>query len=150
MLRRMIAGAAATAYLGAYNSANAVEPYDAIADTIQKYLDGTEQAKPELLEDAFAPSLEAQWLGEHGELRRLGADEYIEMFRDLRYRDRKGHIVMIDATDTAAAVKAEIEWMGRRYTDYMLLLKIEGDWRITNKIVVWKDLEPSEDVDAAR
>ncbi len=150
MLQKTIIAAAVAAHLAAcaWAEAEAEAPFGAIAETVQNYLDGTEQAKPELIESAFAPSLEVQWLGEHGELRRRGGDEYIEMFRDLRYRDRKGHIVMIDATDTAATVKAEIEWMGRRYTDYMLLLKIEGDWKITNKIAVWRDLKPSEDVEA--
>ncbi|MEM9054024.1 MAG: nuclear transport factor 2 family protein, partial [Pseudomonadota bacterium] len=125
-------------------SAAAGAPFDDVSATVQLYLEGTQRGQPELIEQAFAPGLEVQWLGERGELRRRSAAAYIDMFRDLRYRDRKGHIVAIDATDTAASVKAEIEWMGRRYTDYMLLLKIEGEWKIISKIAVWADLDSSE------
>lgn len=148
MLGKITLAVAAAAHLVACATAEAGDPFGAISDTVQKYLDGTEKAKPDMIEEAFAPSLEVQWIGEDGALRRRGAAEYTEMFRNMRYPDRKGKILAIDATDTAATVKAEIEWMGRRYTDYMLLLNIQGEWKITNKIVVWKDLEPSEDIEA--
>ena len=114
-----------------------------ISETVQNYLDGTQFGDPELIEAAFAKSLEVQWLGDGDVLMRRTASDYIDLFRDGEYRDRKGSIILIDSTDRAATVKAEIEWNGRRYTDYMLLLKIEGTWKITNKIAVWSDLDSS-------
>lgn len=116
---------------------------DSISETVQNYLDGTQFGDPELIEAAFAKSLEVQWLGDGDVLMRRTASDYIDLFRDGEYRDRKGSIILIDSTDRAATVKAEIEWNGRRYTDYMLLLKIEGTWKITNKIAVWSDLDSS-------
>ena len=116
---------------------------ESISQTVQNYLDGTQYGDPELIEAAFAKSLEVQWLGDGDILMRRTAPDYIDQFRDGEYRDRKGSIILIDSTDRAATVKAEIEWNGRRYTDYMLLLKIEGEWKITNKIAVWSDLDSS-------
>ena len=112
---------------------------DAISATVQDYLDGTANGDPDQIDRAFADSLEVQWLGEHDQLMRRTAPDYIDQFRDGNRRDRDGRIVMIDATDRAATVKVEIEWNGRLYTDYMLLLRIEGEWQIANKIAVWTD-----------
>ena len=126
-------------------NAQSNDAHSAIAATVQDYLDGTANAEPEKIDGAFADSLEVQWLGEGDVLMRRTAPDYIDLFRDGQIRDRKGRIVMIDATDRAATVKVEIEWNGRLYTDYMLLLRIEGDWQITNKIAVWSQLGPVEE-----
>ena len=71
-------------------------------------------------------------------MRRPGP-EYIERIEEGAEVPRYGRIVSIDATDRSAMVKVEIEWNNRLYTDYMLLLKVEGKWRITNKIATWED-----------
>lgn len=112
-------------------------PHDDIHAVVQKYLDGTAQGKPELVAEAFLPSLEIQWLGEGDTLRRRPGPEYIERIEVGKAVPREGRVVSIDATDKSAMVKVEIEWNDRRYTDYMLLLKVEGDWRIANKIATW-------------
>lgn len=114
-------------------------PHAAISKVVQKYLDGTQFGKPELVEEAFLPSLEVQWLGEGDVLMRRPGPEYIERIEEGAEVPRYGRIVSIDATDRSAMVKVEIEWNNRLYTDYMLLLKVEGQWRITNKIATWKD-----------
>ncbi len=114
-------------------------PHDDIHAVVQKYLDGTAQGKPELVTEAFLPSLEIQWLGEGDTLRRRPGPEYIERIEVGKAVPREGRVVSIDATDKSAMVKVEIEWNDRRYTDYMLLLKVEGDWRIANKIATWTE-----------
>ena len=114
-------------------------PHSEISKVVQKYLDGTQFGKPELVEEAFLPSLEVQWLGEGDVLLRRPGPEYIERIEEGAEVPRYGRIVSIDATDRSAMVKVEIEWNNRLYTDYMLLLKVEGKWRITNKIATWED-----------
>lgn len=110
-----------------------------IEAVIQKYFDGTSQGKPELVKEAFMPSLEVQWLseGNKGEFRRRPGPDYINNIKPGELVPRVGRIVSIDVSDTAAAVKAEITWSKRLYTDYMLLLKVDGKWRVTNKIATW-------------
>lgn len=115
-----------------------------IASVVQKYLDGTQFGKPELVEEAFLPSLEVQWLGEGDALMRRGGPEYISRINVDQKIPRFGRIVNIDATDRSAMVKVEISWNNRLYTDYMLMLKVEGEWKITNKIATWVELGSSE------
>lgn len=126
------------------NAASAEDEINSVTEVIQNYLDGTEFAKPELIEKAFTQSLEVQWLGEDDQLLRRAGPDYVDMFRDGEYRARKGTIVMLDVTDRAATAKVEIAWNNRIYTDYMLLLKVEGHWKITNKIAVWTEQDSSE------
>lgn len=111
-----------------------------IRSVVQKYLDGTAEGKPDLVSEAFLPSLEVQYLGEGDTLMRRKGPDYISRIEPGKAVPRFGRIVSIDATEKSAMVKAEIEWNGRLYTDYMLLLKVQGEWRIANKIATWKEL----------
>ncbi len=47
----------------------------------------------------------------------------------------QARIVSIDVVDTIAAVRLELEnWNGHRYTDLFTLLKVDGVWKIMNKV----------------
>lgn len=127
--------------LGAATDAADHEDLASIGTAVQKYLDGTRFGDPELVEDVFLPSLEVQWLGEDDRLERRPGPDYIAGIRTGVEVPRYGRIVAIDATDKSAMVKVEIEWKDRRYTDYMLLLKVEGTWRIANKVATWTEKE---------
>jgi len=85
--------------------------------------------------------LEIQWLGSSGTLLRRKGPDYIARIEEGKVVPRYGRIVSIDSTERSAMVKVEIEWNNRLYTDYMLILKVEGNWRIANKIATWVELE---------
>ncbi len=121
------------------SAAHADERFDEISTVIQKYLDGTAQGEPSLVEEAFLPSLEVQWLGEGDALLRRPGPEYISRIEQGKAVPRIGRIVSIDATEKSAMAKVEISWNDRLYTDYMVLLKVEGEWRIANKIATWTE-----------
>ena len=114
--------------------------FDAISVAVGKYMDGTENGRPELLEEVMLPSLEVQWVSDDGELVRRPAPEFIDFFRDGQFRDRNARIISIDTTQNGAVVKVELEFNQRKYTDYLLMLKIGGEWKISNKIVTWVEL----------
>ncbi len=114
---------------------------DDIVEVVNKYLVGTAEGKPELVREAFLPSLEVQWLGDEEELRRRDAAGYIENIEPGKTVPREGRIVNVDATDKSAMVKVEIKWNGRLYTDYMLLLRVRGEWKIANKIATWEPID---------
>ena len=47
---------------------------------------------------------------------------------------RKRRIVMVDVTGDAAIAKIELDYPNVFFTDYMSLLKIDGEWKIVAKI----------------
>tara|TARA_R110002096_G_scaffold75466_6_gene178286 strand:+ start:480 stop:1256 length:777 start_codon:yes stop_codon:yes gene_type:complete len=108
--------------------------FTAVNLAVRKYFDGTEQGKPELVAEAFLPSLEIQYVNNDGELGRFTAPDYIARITPGKPYNRKGHVVSVDVTDNAAVVKAEIIMGDRLFTDYLLLLKVNGEWRASNKI----------------
>ncbi len=47
----------------------------------------------------------------------------------------QARIASIDLIDTIATVRPELDnWTGYRFTDLFTLLKIDGEWKITNKV----------------
>lgn len=46
---------------------------------------------------------------------------------------RKRKIVMVDITGTAAIAKIELDYPDVFFTDYMSLLKVDGEWKIVDK-----------------
>ena len=42
----------------------------------------------------------------------------------------------MDVTGPGASVKVEEVYPGSKYTDYLSLLQIQGEWKIVNKIYV--------------
>jgi len=47
---------------------------------------------------------------------------------------RKRRIASVDITGTAAQAKIVLEYPGVTFTDYMSLLKIDGEWKIVSKV----------------
>jgi hypothetical protein len=47
---------------------------------------------------------------------------------------RKRRIVSIDITGIAASAKIELDYPSVFFTDYFLLLKVDGEWKIMDKI----------------
>ncbi len=49
--------------------------------------------------------------------------------------DLTGRIANIDIEGTAATVRLELDnWTGHRFTDFFTLLKVNGEWKIMNKV----------------
>jgi len=119
------------------NHTFALDDHQMIAKTVQNYFDGTALGKPNLIKQAFLPSLELQFVREE-QLVRMPRDKYIAMFKPDVPHDRIGKIVSIDVTGDTAVVKANITMGEKIYTDYLLLLKLEQGWRVSNKIATSK------------
>ena len=117
------------------------ERFSAVSRVVQLYLDGTSQGRPDLVGEAFLPSLELNGLYEDETLLTISGPDYIARIEEGVPIPREGRIVSIDATDRSAMVKVEIVSRGRLFTDYLLMLRVEGEWKIVNKIATWVPLE---------
>ena len=47
---------------------------------------------------------------------------------------RKRRIVSVDVVDDAAFAKIELDYPKVKFTDYMTLLKVDGEWKIMSKV----------------
>lgn len=116
----------------------AADDFDDVSEVVGKYFTGTEEGRPDLLEEAFLPSLEIQYVMSDGSLGRITAADYISRFKPGAKANRKGRVVHMDVVGNAATVKAEIIMGERLYTDYLLLLKLSDGWRVSNKIATYR------------
>ncbi len=109
--------------------------YDAIAKVIQQYIDGARSGRSDDMKPAFHK--DATIFGHDGPDLFAGP---IKKFFD--WDDENGpapelqaQITSIDLVETVATVRLELDnWTGIRFSDLFTLLKIDGKWKIMNKV----------------
>lgn len=109
--------------------------YAAIAKVIQKYIDGARSGRSDQMKSAFHD--DATIFGHDGP--DLFAGPIQKLFD---WEDENGpapglraQITNIDFVETVAAVRLELDdWTGIRFSDLFTLLKIDGEWKIINKV----------------
>lgn len=115
-----------------------------ISETIMLYIDGTANGEPDKLKKAFHPDFNLYTITSDSLLIRSGR-EYISNVKKDEKNNRIGRIISIDYEKDAAIAKAEIiipNW--RIFTDYFLLLKYNGEWKIVHKSYTWREYPKSE------
>ncbi len=117
------------------NAPTNVSDYDAIAKTVQHYIDGAKSGRGADMKPAFHK--DATIFGY------AGTDLFAGPIQQLfDWNDKNGpatglqaRIASIDIIDTIATVRLELDnWTGHRYTDLFTLLKVDGEWKIMNKV----------------
>ncbi len=112
-----------------------VNDQDVITKVIQHYIDGARSGKGDDMKPAFHE--DATVFGY------VGADLFAGPIQNLfAWNDDNGpateledRIASIDVIGTVATVRLELEnWTGIRFTDLFTLLKVDGDWKIMNKV----------------
>lgn len=129
------APAALVAFLVAATAAKPSADEDAIRQTVQLYFDGGEK-----LNQAFHTDARMLYVKE-GKFQVVPISAYIAKNiawsakpKDASYVEPVKRIASIDVTGNAAVAKLEITKPGWATTDYMSLLKVDGQWVIVNKI----------------
>lgn len=125
---------------------NSKSEIEQITATLMDYIEGTANGQPERLKKAFHPDFNLYTVTEADSLRIRSGKEYIANIKEGEKSDRIGRIISIDYENDAAIAKAEIvipNW--RIFTDYFLLLKYEGAWKIVQKSYTWRVYPKSED-----
>ncbi len=104
-----------------------------IRETLTHYIEGTANGEPERLKIAFHPDFKLYTVIKDSLWIRSGK-KYISNVKKGKKINRVGRIINIDIENNAASAKAEIVIPGWRiYTDYFLLLKYKGSWKIVQK-----------------
>lgn len=112
---------------------SAQDELESIKSTLMDYIEGTSNESPSRLKRAFHPNFNLYTV-QNDSLRTLSGQQYIGYFKEGEKNSRQGRIISIDYENNAAIAKAEILIPGRAvYTDYFMLLKYEGRWKIVHK-----------------
>jgi len=114
--------------------ANASE-HDEIAKVVQHYIDGAKSGKGNDMKPAFHD--DATIFGYVGADLLAGPIQKLFDWNDENgaATELKSRIASIDLVDTVATVRLELDnWTGSRFTDLFTLLKLDGEWKIMNKV----------------
>lgn len=110
-----------------------------ITATLMDYIDGTANGDPEQVRRAFHPDFNLYTVNDADSLLVRSGTKYIEGIKPGEKNTRQGRIISIDVEGNTAMAKAEIAVPGWRiFSDYFLLLKYEGAWRIVQKSYSWR------------
>jgi Putative lumazine-binding len=107
----------------------------AIRETIQHYFQGHATGNGEHFRKAFHTDAKLFFIRE-GKLTQWTSEEYIARANGKPAADedqRKRKIDSIDISGNAAIVKVTLDYPKVVFTDYMSMLKIDGQWKIVNK-----------------
>ena len=121
------------------NAQNSKSDIEQITTTLLNYIDGTANGEPEKLKKAFHPDFNLYTV-EKDSLKIRSGEKYINNVKVGEKANRISRIISIDFEKDAAIAKAEIvipNW--RIFTDYFLLLKYEGSWKIVHKSYTWRE-----------
>ncbi len=108
---------------------------DAIAEVLQHYIDGAKSGRGDDMKPAFHK--DATIFGYAGDDLFAGPIQKLFAWSDENgpATELEAHIASIDVIGTVATARLELENLsGNRYTDLFTLLKIDGEWKIMNKV----------------
>ncbi|MBD0325397.1 MAG: nuclear transport factor 2 family protein [Pyrinomonadaceae bacterium] len=109
-----------------------------VRQAIEYYFQGHATGNGENHKKAFHTEAKLFWIRD-GQFAQRTSAEYIAGASGKPAADeaqRKRSIEMIDITGNAAVAKVVLDYPQVRFTDYMSLLKINGEWKIVNKTFV--------------
>ncbi len=129
------------------NAPTNVSEYDAIAKVVQHYIDGAKSGRGDDMKPAFHK--DATIFGYVGD--DLFAGPIQQLFD---WNDENGPATGLQARiagfyliGTVAAVRLELDdWTGHRFTDLFTLLKVDGEWKIMNKVFHLHPMDDALDV----
>lgn len=113
----------------------------AVRQTLELYLQGHATGNGEFFKKAFHPDAKLFWIRD-GQFSTRTSAEFIAGATGKPAPDeaeRERSIESMDVTGNAAIAKIILDYPSGRFTDYMSLLKVDGQWKIVNKTFV---LEP--------
>ncbi len=137
----MISGLATTA-----QTQNSKTEIEQITATLMDYIEGTANGEPDRLRKAFHKDFNLYMVSDKDSLKIRSGEQYIANTKQGEKSNRIGRIISIDYEKDAAMAKAEIvvpNW--RIFTDYFLLLKYEGSWKIVQKSYTWRPYPKTEE-----
>lgn len=126
------------AWLSMPGNAMAQQSHDEAAarKPLEAYLRGHATGDAAYIRQAFLPTAHVEGIRD-GKLLSWTADEYIAGFKGSPPADegqRKRWIDSIDISGNAGMARVTLDYPAGTFTDYFVLLKVDGEWKIANKV----------------
>ena len=112
-----------------------VREYDEITKIVEYYIDGAKSGGGDDMKPAFHE--DATIFGYAGADLFAGPIQQLFAWNDDNgpAKELQARIASIDLINTVATVRLELDnWTGNRFTDLFTLLKVDGKWKIINKV----------------
>jgi hypothetical protein len=109
---------------------------DGIRTAIDHYFQGHATGDATHFRKAFLPTAHIEG-NRNGKFTSWTLEEYCANFKGQPATDEDKRVRTIDSIDVsgdAALVKATLDHVNIVFTDYFVLLKVDGEWRIANKV----------------
>jgi hypothetical protein len=106
---------------------------------LENYLKGHATGDGSYMRKAFLPTAHIEGLRE-GKFSSWSVDDYASRFSGKPWPDehlRKRWIEKVEVTGTAAMASIRFDNPNGHFTDYFVLLKVDGEWKIANKVYVF-------------
>ena len=130
----LLCGLLLVAGVSASDAGNEVDDLAAIRASVFDYFDGINTVDRERLERAFHPAAALKSVGDDGELEVLPIAEVIERWMQGSASQRVGKILSIEIAGDEIA-RVVFDYNGD-YIDFLSLAKLQGQWRIIDKVFV--------------
>jgi hypothetical protein len=109
--------------------------YEAIAATLQHYIDGARTGDSGLMRKAFLDSAHIRGAYDGKPVDWTLAEFCALIDKHGPAADVVARVVTIEHAGSAAMARLEAEnWRGTRYTDFFVLVRIGDEWRIASKV----------------
>jgi Putative lumazine-binding len=127
-----------TALILLFAPAGLAQPSDesGVRAAIEQYFKGHATGSPDEMRKAFLPSAHIEGI-RNGTFTSWTAEEYSSRFSGKPAegeRARRRTIDSVDVSGNAAMARATLVHGGTTFTDYFVLLKVDGGWKIANKV----------------
>lgn len=108
----------------------------AVRTVVESYLHGLKFNDVPSLKRAFWPEAKLYWTKRDGSLGQLSQAEWYAGFEKSAGKEEEGglRIAALEVTRDIATVKVVEDYATSRYTDYLSLVRFNGEWRIVNKV----------------
>jgi hypothetical protein len=108
----------------------------AVRAAVNQYLKGHATGSGDEMRKAFLPTAHIEGIRD-GKFVSWTVDEYVSRFQGKPAADeasRKRTIDRVDFSGTAAMARATLVHGATTFVDYFVLLKVDGQWKIANKV----------------
>lgn len=119
---------------------NTQSEIEQINSVLYDYIEGTANGEPDRLKRAFHKDFNLYFVKEDS-LQVWSGKQYVANVKQGQKSNRIGKVLSIDYEGDAAVAKIEILMPARKriYTDYLMLLKLNGNWKIIHKSFTFKN-----------